>query len=62
MLLSFNECSISALPQTKDTRPLGGQELFLSFVNEHLDEPEEMVSFPPSNFGLRFWLYCSNIL
>ena len=31
-----------------------------SFVNEHLDEPVAMVSFPPSTciFGLRFWLYC----
>ena len=32
-------------------------ELLFSFVNEHLDEPVEMVSFPPSIFGLRFWLY-----
>ena len=37
-------------------------ELFFSFVNEHLDEPVEMVSFPPIIFVLRFWLYCSNIL
>ena len=37
-------------------------ELFFSFVNGHLDEPVEIVSFPPSNFGLRFWLYCINIL
>ena len=37
--------------------------LLCSFVNEHLDEPVEMVSFSlPSIFGLRFWLYCSNIL
>ena len=27
-----------------------------SFVNEHLDEPVEMLSFPPSIFGSRFWL------
>ena len=26
-------------------------ELFFSFVNEHLDEPEEMVSFMPSKNG-----------
>ena len=31
-------------------------ELLCSFVNEHLDEPVEMISFPPSIFGLRFWL------
>ena len=31
--------------------------LFFSFVNEHLDEPVEMLSFPPSIFGSRFWLY-----
>ena len=31
--------------------------LLLSFVNEHLDEPVEMLSFPPSMFGSRFWLY-----
>ena len=31
--------------------------LLFSFVNEHLDEPVEMVSFPPSIFGLRLWLY-----
>ena len=45
-------------------------ELFFSFVNEHLAEPVEMVSFPPSIFGLRVWvrisvlffIYCSNIL
>ena len=37
-------------------------EPFFSFVNEQLDKPVEMVSFPPSIFGLRFWLYCSNIL
>ena len=36
--------------------------LLFSFVNEHLDEPVEMVSFSPSIFGLRFWLHCSNIL
>ena len=36
--------------------------LLFSFVNEHLDEPVEMVSFSPSIFGLRLWLYCSNIL
>ena len=36
--------------------------LLFSFVNEHLDEPVEIVSFPPSIFGLWFWLYCSNIL
>ena len=27
------------------------------FVNEHLDEPVEMPSFPPSIFGSRFLLY-----
>ena len=31
--------------------------LLFSFVNEHLDEPVEMLSFPPSIFGSRFWLY-----
>ena len=31
--------------------------LLVSFVNKRLDEPVEMVSFPPSIFGLRFWLY-----
>ena len=31
--------------------------LLFSFVNEHLDEPVEMLSFPPSILGLRFWLY-----
>ena len=31
--------------------------LSFSFVNEHLDEPVELVSFPPCIFGLRFWLY-----
>ena len=36
--------------------------LLLSFVNKDLDEPVGMVSFPPSIFGLRFWLYCSNVL
>ena len=36
--------------------------LLFSFANDHLDEPVAMVSFPPSSFGLRFWLYCSNIL
>ena len=29
--------------------------LLFSFVNEHLDEPVEMLSFPPSIFGSRFW-------
>ena len=29
---------------------------FFSFVNAHLDEPVEMVSFPSSIFWLRFWL------
>ena len=27
--------------------------LLLSFVNDHLDEPVEMLSFPPSIFGSR---------
>ena len=31
--------------------------LSFSFVNEHLDELVEMLSFPPSIFGSRFWLY-----
>ena len=31
--------------------------LLFSLVNEHLDEPVKIVSFPPSIFGLRFWLY-----
>ena len=31
--------------------------LLFSFVDEHLDEPVEMLSFPPSIFGSRFWLY-----
>ena len=31
--------------------------LLFSFVNEHLDEPLGMLSFPPSIFGSRFWLY-----
>ena len=31
--------------------------LLFSFVNEHLYEPVEMVSFSPSIFWLRFWLY-----
>ena len=31
--------------------------LLFSFVNEHHDEPVEMVSFPPCIFGLRVWLY-----
>ena len=31
--------------------------LLFSFVNEHLDEPVEMLSFPPGIFGSRFWLY-----
>ena len=31
--------------------------LLFSFVNEHLDEPVEMLFFPPSIFGSRFWLY-----
>ena len=31
--------------------------LLFSFVNEHLEEPIEMLSFPPSIFGSRFWLY-----
>ena len=31
--------------------------LLFSFVNEHFDEPVEMVSFPPTIFGSRFWLY-----
>ena len=30
--------------------------LLLSFVNEHLYEPVEMVSFSPSIVGFRFWL------
>ena len=31
--------------------------LLFSFVNEHLNEPVDMVSFPPSIFGSGFWLY-----
>ena len=31
--------------------------LLFSFVNEHLDEPVEMLSIPPSIFGSRFRLY-----
>ena len=31
--------------------------LLFTFVNVHLDEPVEMLSFPPSIFGSRFWLY-----
>ena len=31
--------------------------LLFSFMNEHLDKPVEMLSFPPSIFGSRFWLY-----
>ena len=31
--------------------------LLFSFVNEHLDEPVEMLSFPPNIFESRFWLY-----
>ena len=31
--------------------------LLFSFVNEHLDERVEMLSFPPSIFGSRFWFY-----
>ena len=31
--------------------------LLFSFVNENLDETVELVSFPPTIFGLRFWLY-----
>ena len=31
--------------------------LLFSFVNEHLEELVEMVSFPPSIFGLRFLYY-----
>ena len=36
--------------------------LIFSFVNEHLDVPVEMVSFPPGIIGLWFWLYCRNNL
>ena len=32
-------------------------DLLFSFVNEHLDEPVEILSFPPSILGSRFWLY-----
>ena len=28
--------------------------IVFSFVNEHLDEPVEMVPIPPSIFGIRF--------
>ena len=31
--------------------------LFFSFVNEHLDEPVEMLFFPPSIFWSRFGVY-----
>ena len=31
--------------------------LLFSFVNEHLDEPVELLFFSPSIFGSRFWLY-----
>ena len=31
--------------------------LLFSFADEHLDQPVEMLSFPPSILGLRFWLY-----
>ena len=31
--------------------------LFSCLVNEQFDEPVEMLSFPPSIFGSRFWLY-----
>ena len=31
--------------------------LLFSFVNEHLDEPVEMLSILPSIFGSRFRLY-----
>ena len=31
--------------------------LLFSVMNEHLDEPVEMLSFPPSIFGSMVWLY-----
>ena len=31
--------------------------VLFSFVNEHLDEPIKMVSFPSSIFVFRFWIY-----
>ena len=35
---------------------------FCSVVNKRFDDPIEMVSFLPTLFRLRFWLYRINIL